>query len=417
MPSSAPHAPLRRTAGMPAAVSSAPPRSVLVALWMNGVFGNELYEGIHTWLAEHQADWRIRFVNSPDSYEAAVLWMRRQRILDGVVTHFADHPVTDAVRRDGFPLVCVGPYPPPARHGKEAPRHGRRVSYVGIDLPSVARAVAEHFVGRAGFRSFGYVEHFAGELWSRLRGDAWEAELGRRGLALRRFHHGRRTAGPDFAGLSAWLRGLERPAAVLCANDDMAVDAIRLCELAGLSVPRDIAILGMDDNPLHCQNARPNLSSVHFDARRAGFLAAEALSSMMDDGAPAPSDATLRYGVARISQRASTGAVSTAGALVQKALDFIDANACRGASTADVVRHLGVSRSLATMRFRELRGSSILEAIEARRLAEAKRLLSGSDQYLDAIARDCGYASAGALSRSFRAATGLPPGAWRAAQR
>ena len=83
----------------------------------------------------------------------------------------------------------------------------------------------------------------------------------------------------------------------------------------------------------------PNLSSIHFDARRVGRLAAGALAAKMG-GRPPPSPAAMRYGALFVAQRASTGAVSTAGALVQKALDFINANACRGASFVDAARHV-----------------------------------------------------------------------------
>ena len=43
---------------------------------------------------------------------------------------------------------------------------------------------------------------------------------------------------------------------------------------------------------------------------------------------------------------------------VQKALDHIDANACRGIGVADVARHCGVSRALLQLRFR--RGDALL---------------------------------------------------------
>ena len=78
------------------------------------------------------------------------------------------------------------------------------------------------------------------------------------------------------------------------------------------------------------------------------------------------------------------------------------------------MRHLGVSRSLATQRFRELRGMSILDAIHARRIAEAKRLLATSGKPLDEIAAACGFGGGpDCLRRAFRVATGLTPAQWR----
>jgi len=297
---------------------------------------------------------------------------------------------------------------------------GRRLphtAFVGMDLRAVAAAAIDHFVARAGFRSIGYVENYWDYGWSRDRGDALEAELARRGLRGMRFRHRGAASpehaaeGPDFDGLSAWLRALEKPAAIVAANDATAAETLLLCETAGLAVPRDVAILGMDDNPVFCRNAEPNLSSVHFDARGAGRLCAATLAAMMD-GAPPPR-VPLFYGVSGVTQRASTGAVSAAGSLVQKALDYIDASACRGIGVVDVARHCGVSRALLQLRFRELRGEPVARAIRARRLAEARRLLAGTDLSAEGVATACGFGGVGALRRCVEAATGLAPGAWR----
>ena len=380
-------------------------KNVLVGMWMNGVFGHEFCAGMYDWLAENGVSWRTKFVTLPNTLDHSFNWLERTGQIDGVVTHFDNVAMLPVAGRLGIPVVFVGPE---SRSGAAWNGPGRTAVYV--DTAAIARAAAEHFFSRTGFRSFAFVNHARHADWSRLRGEAFEAELAKRGIALNWFNS-RVMGGLDYGSLGAWLRELEKPAAVLCANDDMAVDTLRLCEVCGIAVPRDVAVLGMDDNPLHCLNSVPNLSSIHFDARAGGHLAASALAAMMD-GVAAPA-APLRYGVERIAHRASTGAVSTAGALVQKALDFIEAQACRGASTADVVRHLGVSYALATMRFRELRGESILDALAGRRVEEAKKQLRDTDKPLDSIARECGFSGPGALCRAFRAATGTTPGRFR----
>ena len=404
----------RRAGGAPAAAGSpAEPtarreRRVLVALWMRSDFGRDAIEGVRGALAARGLSWRIRFTNTDGTFLAAVRWMIRERRIDGAITCFPFPEAMAALRRAGIPVVRVdrGDNPPPQTFG-------RRVARVTLDVPAVARAAADHFLERAAFRSAGFVESFNYAGWSRLRGDACMAEFARRGLRGARFRH-RRAAEPDFDRLAAWIRALEKPAAVVAANDATAADVLDICEAEGVAVPRDVAVLGMDDDPAFCLRCEPNLSSVHFDGVAAGRLAADALASMMAGG-PTPPEGALRYGATAIVRRASTGAVSTAGALVQKAVDFIEANALRGISLSDVVRHLGVSRALATRRFRQLRGESILDAIAARRIAAAKRLLADTDRRVDDIARTCGYSGAGPLRRAFVAATGSTPGAFRAA--
>lgn len=375
-----------------------------MALWMNGVFGHELYSGIHEWLIESSAAWRIKFVTMPDTFRRSFAWLRRIGTLDGVISHFGTESDLGEAADAGIPVVVVTP------DGDGLTDPARKRTGVFLDYAELGRAALGHFLSRSGFRSFGYVEHPTLSRWTTARGDAFGAALAERGLKLNRFAH-RRFGGTDYAALGAWLRALEKPAAVLCANDDVAVDAVNVCERAGVAVPRDVAVLGMDDNPLHCGNSVPNLSSIHFDARKAGRLAAETLAGMMD-GLPVP-ETPPRYGVLRIAQRASTGTVSTAGALVQKALDYIESHACQGATTADVVRHLGVSYALATMRFREANGKSILDAVMERRVEEAKTLLRETDKPVGEIARESGFSGAGPFCRAFRAATGLAPGRYR----
>ena len=379
---------------------------------MGGVFGQDVMDGIHDWLRESGTSWRIRFADSGSLFSSSLDWMVAEHALDGVITYYRGDISLSTLRRIGIPYITFGEY------GGESASGGKgRFASVDLDLPALAREAVGHFLSRADFRSAAYVENHFDHGWSRHRGDAVMAEFTRQGLTTSRFfHYGRPSSlgsktGPDFAGLAAWLRGLEKPCALVAANDATAADVIRLCEAEGLVVPRDVAVLGIDDNPVFCRHTEPNLSSLRLDGRRAGANAARALAALMD-GAPAPDPAALRFGVS-VSRRASTAATPSIGEIVQRAIDFIDANACRGATLGDVVRHCGYSRTLVALRFRQMTGRSIARAIRERRLDEARRLLRESSMGIEEIAPLCGYESASALHRAFSRETGTTMGAWR----
>ena len=398
--------------------SAVQPRRVLLALWMNGVFGQEVVEGIHEWLRETGAVWRIRFADSENLFDSSLRWMMREKGLDGVISHYYCPSQMAAMHRARIPFVILAPDKQDAPLAKAFCNSD--VACVECDLAAVARTAADHLLARAEFRSAAYVESYFDHGWSRKRGDAVVVEFTRRGIQTKRFlHYGKPSpvvtrSGPDFDNLSIWLRSLEKPAALVAANDATAIDVIRICEKEGLAVPRDIAVLGMDDNPVHCQHCEPNLASIHFDGHRAGRLCAQALAAMLD-GQPAPSREALRYGALTIAKRASTAATPSIGEIVQRALDYIDANACSGATLSDVVRHCHYSRTLVTLRFRQMTGKSVEEALRTRRLDEARRLLRETPLPAEEIAPRCGYENVSALRRAFVRDTGLTMGAWRRA--
>jgi AraC-like DNA-binding protein len=111
--------------------------------------------------------------------------------------------------------------------------------------------------------------------------------------------------------------------------------------------------------------------------------------------------------VKKIVRRESTTEESTAGKLVQKAIAYIDLHALEGIEVSDVVRHLKCSRRLADLRFRELQGRSILDAITERRLDEVKRLLAGTKEKIDTIAAICGYTNPNYLKNLFKKRFGM----------
>jgi LacI family transcriptional regulator len=192
---------------------------------------------------------------------------------------------------------------------------------------------------------------------------------------------------------------------VLAANDDCAFDAIKTLSGKRIRIPKDIALLGVDNDTLICENTQPRLSSVQPDFGKEGYLAAEILDQMMRG--EASSARTILVGVKRIIQRESTAEQSHAGLLVQKALAYIDRHAIEGIGVDDVVRHLKCSRRLADLRFRELQGNSIMQTIIEKRLDEVRRRLAGGKEKIDVIASACGFDNSNYLKNLFKKRFGM----------
>ncbi|RPK91880.1 Catabolite control protein A [Streptomyces sp. ADI98-10] len=97
--------------------------------------------------------------------------------------------------------------------------------------------------------------------------------------------------------------GVERPEAMLFANDQMAVGALQALERRGVRVPEDIAVTGFDGIPLS-RIVRPPLTTVRQPIRRLGEQAVELLVQRLADPGRAPVSLELPVSVTR---RASCG--------------------------------------------------------------------------------------------------------------
>jgi len=270
------------------------------------------------------------------------------------------------------------------------------------DSESVGIAAAEYFLSR-GYQNFAYVGELLNRNWSVQRGESFRRRLEKAGFTCGFYPL---TASPcegadDAAQLAAWLKTLPTPIALLAAMDSRAHQMIGLCEDSGLNVPRDVAVLGVDDDELLCNGSIPTLSSIRRDTVRCGFLAAQMLDRLMRK--ETRKRQVLRYGVRNIVTRDSTQpeAVPT-DPIVQRAREFIRINAGTGIGVPDIVAHLNVSRRLAEMHFRKACGHSLLDEIQSTRLERVKRLLKETDLPLTEVCTRCGYGTDVHLRRIFK---------------
>lgn len=98
-------------------------------------------------------------------------------------------------------------------------------------------------------------------------------------------------------------RGGERPDAMVFANDQMAVGALRALERREVRVPEDIAVTGFDGIPLS-RIVRPSLTTVRQPIRHLGEQAVELLVQRLADPSREPVSLELPVSLAR---RASCG--------------------------------------------------------------------------------------------------------------
>jgi LacI family transcriptional regulator, repressor for deo operon, udp, cdd, tsx, nupC, and nupG len=76
--------------------------------------------------------------------------------------------------------------------------------------------------------------------------------------------------------MKQWLREKDLPGAIVCGNDDLAFGAIKSLKEAGLRVPRDIAVIGFDDND-RAKSFSPPLTTIRQPLAQMGKDAVEIL--------------------------------------------------------------------------------------------------------------------------------------------
>jgi LacI family transcriptional regulator len=104
----------------------------------------------------------------------------------------------------------------------------------------------------------------------------------------------------DFTEESGWRAGSEiatlaqRPSAVFCGNDMMAIGCLSAFAEAGVRVPHDIALAGFDDIPI-ARYVTPPLTTVRVRIAELGSLALDRLASAIENpGRSSAQHQTLR---------------------------------------------------------------------------------------------------------------------------
>lgn len=384
---------------------------VIAVVSMESNFGPSVLRGVFAHVAE-RGEWGLSIVRSSKNFTEQSIREAVEHKVAGVIVALNDEPhaAFAALAASRIPFATIETYSPLLDARRESAVHVR------IDNAAVGCDAARSFVAQGRYASFGYVSTAVPREWSRLRGEGFAREMERRDRSVEAFQAGPSDDHITRRGeLAKWLRRLAKPTAVLAADDAVAQEVLQACASARLSVPGEVAVLGIDDEELVCENATPALSSIRPDFVQAGKTAAAALERMMRGRAGCgPSSTVVIRGGNEVVRRASTPAKTTSGPLVQKALAFIAKNARRGIGVKDVQRHLKVSRSLMDLRFREVRGESVLSVILSARLAELKRLLRETDDPIESITRRLGWASPNYPKNLFKRRFGMSMSRWRA---
>lgn len=366
-------------------------------------YGRGVLRGIRRYIAAH-GPWsvylEIRALESPGP-----AWLRTWRG-HGILTRTGNQAMADLIRAAGVPTVEL-----------RTTRFLPEVPWVGVDNHAVGQMVAEHLIDR-GFRRFG-VYALDTEDFFRERCDNFVETARAAGLPCEAYHAPRRERPAHWEknqdALARWVSRLAKPVGLMACTDQLGFWLLDACRRAGVAVPEEVAVVGVENEESLCAVADPPLSSLRLNTEQAGYQAAALLDRMMRGDPPGQMRTLVKP--LDIVTRQSSDVVAIDDETLAAAVRFIRENACNGVTVDDVVEHVAVSRSTLERGLRCVLGRSPNAEICRVRLNRVRQLLIETDLPLATVAARCGFRHLSYLCESFREAFGLSPGAYRSASR
>ncbi|MGO8698577.1 MAG: XylR family transcriptional regulator [Limisphaerales bacterium] len=309
----------------------------------------------------------------------------------------------------GLPVVVIG------HQQKEV----SGVVNVLTDSETIGRLGADHLIG-CGFKHFAYCGYTVSPLenapWSAIRLHSYASRLKEKGFSRPMALHLSMDTGhweKQKKANADWLRSVPRPVGLMACNDDCGRRVMELCKMAGLAVPDEVGVIGVDNDEVVCGLMDPPMSSIAINFERAGYEAAAALARLMQGEKNVPH--RIIAAATHVVGRRSTDFVAAEDMHLRKALVFIRDHARIPISVSQVASASGLSRRSLEKAFRRLLGRSVLDEIRRSRADQIARLLVETDLSVAQIAETLGFVDVQHVARYFRTVKQISPTAYRKA--
>jgi LacI family transcriptional regulator len=376
-------------------------RHVAVIIETSTQYGRNLIRGIARFGRLH--DWQLHFEYRGKT-AAEPDWLADFKG-DGVITTSPDQRHSKALREQGMPVIDL--------QGTLVDPAGEHL-IVDSDHRAVGRLAAEHLIEK-GHRHFAYLG-YSDQSVSREREIGFTETLAARGHKPLCHHTPERKARTFEAlhrGDAAFIASLPKPCALFCCWDEVGFRAVQSALEQGIAVPEDLAVLGVDNDPVFSSTSRIPLSSIDPDIIRMGFLTASWLAEMMEGTRLQKIKLERLVPPKGLIVRQSTALDAIEDPLVRRFLEMLRQQRPGLLSIEELARNCHVSRRLLEQRVKAATGKTPRQLLSQTLVDAIQRFLSQTDYTLAHIADLLGFEHAERLSHLFRRQTGMTPGEYR----
>lgn len=292
------------------------------------------------------------------------------------------------------------------------------VPRVATDNHQVAKMAAEYFLHR-GFSDLGYYYKNTGpcdrERHAFFRDAAEQAGARFYTIDVSAYGQSLKNSNVRFLALRKHLRKVPKPIAVLVENDDCGIEFITACLEAGLKVPHEVAVLGVNNDKLQCECSPVALSSIDDNMAAVGYAAAELLGRLFRGQRLTESEIMLPP--LRVVPRRSTDVTAVKHLIVSEILGKLEKEYLRPLTAEDVASWAPLSQRHLHALFKFETGHSIYQHIMELRMRHAEQLLIETELKQCLVARRSGFSDERHLIRTFRRIRGITPSEYRRSAR
>lgn len=378
-----------------------PSRRIAIALDLAEPYAQhqDVFVGVRRYAREH-ADWELVIDECPGyrQQRRAELFQR----YDGVIAR-ASPAMQRRLQGQGIPLVNT--WYQHARRGL----HG-----VYLDTHRMGELTAEHLIER-GFRRLSFLcddqSRAAIDAAAGMQRFCNEVDVA---FLLQRVPKLRPDAESDWLkiehSLGAWLEDLTPPVGVCLPEAALVRLLINLCEARGWHVPRDVAIVSLNDNRMIAE-LTPQITSIKSNFEQVGYEAAALLDRLL--GGEQPPAQPMILPPKGVIARQSTDHFAVADPVVAEALHFISAHLDEDLGLEHLAAELAISPRSLQLRFSTALGRPFSDEIRRLRLTAAQRMLVDPGRRINEIAQLTGFGTGVALCQVFQRELGMSPKAYR----
>lgn len=379
-------------------------KQVAVIIETSSAFGRGLLGGVSRFYREGKA-WSVYF-KPYNLSEALPTWLRGWEG-DGILARIPNPRTAEALIATGLPLIDL--------RGGGLPAG---LPIFGVDNRLIAEKAYLH-LRECRFEHFAFVGAPSGHYYyDDERREGFCESVMKDGGDCHVFKNQRARGESGWeshqSDLIKWLEDLPKPVGLMCCHDGRGQQVLDACQRAGIGVPDEIAVLGVDNDEVLCRFTIPSLSSVSIDSDRIGYEAARLLDNMMHGRKQV--DPQMTFEPDEVIIRQSTDVVACDDPEVAAAIRFIRQHVSHRVTVDDVLKHVRVSRATLYKRFKQIIGRSPKQEILLLQMKHAKMLLRATDKPIYEIAEQLGFDEAKYFITVFHKHTGFTPMKYRLAQ-